>query len=72
MVSWNGATEQDYAPFAPVGNISFPDLRTKHGFQGSGPFVPQTGTPVAATDAATTQALVNDLRAKLIALGIIS
>lgn len=32
----------------------------------------QTGTPAAATDAATTQALVNDLRTKLIALGHIA
>jgi len=32
----------------------------------------QTGTPAAATDAATTQALVNDLRTKLLALGHIN
>lgn len=32
----------------------------------------QTGTPAAATDAATTQALVNDIRTKLIAHGLIS
>ena len=32
----------------------------------------QTGTPAAATDAATTMALVNDLRTKLIAHGLVS
>lgn len=31
-----------------------------------------TGTPAAATDVATTQALANDLRTKLLALGLIS
>jgi len=34
--------------------------------------VKQTGTPAAATDAATTMALVNDLRTKLLALGHIN
>ena len=33
---------------------------------------PLTGTPVAATDPATTMALVNNLRSKLITLGLIS
>jgi hypothetical protein len=72
MTSWNGATEEDYSKYAPVSNMTYPALRTRHGFQGNEPFVAQTGTPAAATDAATTQALVNDLRAKLLALGIIS
>jgi hypothetical protein len=72
MTSWNGATEEDYSKYAPVGNLSYEALRTKNGLQGTGPFVAQTATPAAATDAATTQALVNDLRTKLIALGIVS
>lgn len=41
-------------------------------FHGATPIAKQTGTPAAATDAATTMALANDLRAKLIALGLIS
>lgn len=44
----------------------------KLGFYGATPVVRPTGTPAAATDPATTMALVNDLRAKLIALGLIS
>lgn len=45
----------------------------KLAFFGKAPAVVQpSATPVAATDAATTQALVNDLRSKLIALGLIS
>jgi hypothetical protein len=44
----------------------------KLGFYGATPVVRATGTPAAATDPATTMALVNDLRAKLIALGLIS
>ena len=41
------------------------------GFYGTAPIAKQTGTPAAATDLTTTQALVNDLRAKLVALGLI-
>ncbi|WP_427006399.1 hypothetical protein [Pseudarthrobacter sp. H2] len=41
------------------------------GFFGSAAGVKPTANPAAATDAATTQALVNDLRAKLIGLGLI-
>lgn len=44
----------------------------KLAFWGATPIVRPTGTPAAATDAATTQALVNDIRTKLIALGLIS
>ena len=43
----------------------------KVGFYGATPVVRPTATPAAATDPATTMALVNDLRAKLIALGLI-
>lgn len=43
----------------------------KTGFYGVSPVARQTVT-AAATDAATTQALVNDLRAKLIAVGLIA
>ncbi|CAG2144403.1 hypothetical protein LMG31506_02998 [Cupriavidus yeoncheonensis] len=42
------------------------------GFYGATPIVRPTGTPAAATDAATTQSLVNSLRASLIALGLVS
>jgi len=44
----------------------------KMGFYGAVPIVRPTATPVAAVDPATTMALVNDVRAKLIALGLIS
>jgi hypothetical protein len=43
----------------------------KLAFFGATPVVRPTATPAAATDPATTMALVNDLRAKLIALGLI-
>jgi hypothetical protein len=42
------------------------------GFFGAVPVVRPTGTPAAATDPATTMALANDLRAKLISLGLIA
>jgi len=41
------------------------------GFYGTTPIAKQTGTPAAATDLATALALVNDLRAKLLAVGIV-
>lgn len=44
----------------------------KIGFFGATPVARPTGTPVAATDAATTQTLVNSLRASLVALGLIA
>jgi hypothetical protein len=84
MVEYNGATVRDYSLDSPLTSkaamdaaygtpkLNTADLRTTLKFQGSAPAVTQTGTPIAAIDAATTQALVNDLRAKLIALGIIS
>ena len=43
----------------------------KIGFYGATPVVRPTAPPAAAVDPATTMALVNDLRAKLIALGLI-
>jgi len=43
----------------------------KFAFWGAAPIVRPTATPAAAVDPATTMALVNDLRAKLIALGLI-
>jgi len=42
------------------------------GFYGTAGVAQQTGTPAAATDPATTMALVNNLRAKLLALGLIA
>ncbi|MDB5175393.1 MAG: Poly(Beta-D-mannuronate) epimerase 7 [Candidatus Saccharibacteria bacterium] len=44
----------------------------KIGFHGATPTIQQTGTPAAATDLATALTLVNDLRTKLIAKGLIS
>jgi hypothetical protein len=44
----------------------------KLAFYGATPVVQPAATPAAATDATTTQTLVNDLRAKLIALGLIA
>ncbi|MGI5245429.1 hypothetical protein [Dactylosporangium sp. CA-139066] len=44
----------------------------KLGFFGATPVVRPIGTPANASDLATAQALVNDLKAKLIALGLIS
>jgi hypothetical protein len=43
----------------------------KIGFFNAAPVVRPTATPAAATDPATTMALVNDLRTKLITLGLI-
>lgn len=45
---------------------------SKMGFYGATAVARPSGTPAAAIDAATTQALVNDLRAKLITLGLIT
>ena len=44
----------------------------KLGFFNATPVVQPTATPAAATDPATTMALANDLRAKLISLGLIA
>ena len=44
----------------------------KVGFYGATPVVRPTATPANATDLATAQTLVNDLKAKLIALGLIA
>ncbi|WP_156642496.1 hypothetical protein [Arthrobacter sp. B6] len=43
----------------------------KLAFYGTTPIARPSGTPNAATDAASTQALVNDLRSKLMTLGLI-
>jgi hypothetical protein len=37
MTSWNGATEEDYSKYAPIGNLSFSDLRTRV-YNTTGPF----------------------------------
>ncbi len=42
----------------------------KLGFHGTTPITRQSGTPAAATDLATAITLVNDLRTKLLALGL--
>jgi hypothetical protein len=54
------------------GNVLLGGSGGKIGFLGTAPIAKQTGTPVAATDLATALTLVNDLRAKLLALGIIA
>ena len=43
----------------------------KMGFWGATPVVKQTGTPAAATDLATALTLVNDLRTKLLTIGLV-
>ena len=43
----------------------------KLGFFNHAPVVQPASTPAAATDPATTMALVNDLRTKLLALGLV-
>lgn len=43
----------------------------KLGFWGATPVVKQTGTPAAATDLATALTLLNDLRTKLLTIGIV-
>jgi hypothetical protein len=59
-------------PVADTGNVSSIQQRAKKvGYFGATPVVRPSGTPSAATDATTTQALVNDLRAKLMSLGLI-
>jgi len=70
MPEYNGATVRDYSVDRMPQTL--PELRSSLKLQGTAPANTQTGTPVAAIDPATTMALVNDLRAKLIALGIIS
>jgi len=59
-----------------VGNATGTKIGTggsqKMAFYGATPIIRPTGTPAAATDAATTQALVNSLRSSLISLGLIS
>lgn len=44
----------------------------KMGFYGATPIVQPASTPAAASDPATTQALVNDIRTKLLALGLVA
>ena len=55
-------------PYDTVAGVAGP----RTAFFGVKPIVQPTATPVAATDPATTQALVNDLRTKLLALGLIA
>lgn len=64
---WDSCT----TPVADTTNVSaFASRAKKAGFYGVTPVVRAT-VAVAATDAATTQTLANDLRAKLIALGLV-
>jgi len=59
-----------FANIAGVG-VYFGHASGTLGFFGKAPVAKPAGTPAAATDAATTMALVNSLRASLIALGLI-
>ena len=73
-ITTHGSGATGYSRFRPTtsgGGIMLGDSVNKIGFHGTIPIGKQT-VQGAATDAATTQALVNDLRAKLIALGLIS
>ena len=63
------------------GDISLPSVNgtkigtaaaQKLGFYGATPTTQPTATPANATDLATALTLINDLKAKLIALGLIS
>ncbi len=62
-----GAAIQNFGAGFKVGG----DPAHKIAFYGGTPIVQPSGTPAAATDPATTQTLVNDLRTKLLALGLI-
>jgi len=55
-----------------TGSVMVAGSGGKIGFHGTAPIAKQTGTPAAATDLATALTLINDLRAKLLALGIIA
>jgi hypothetical protein len=44
----------------------------KLGFWGKTPVVQPSATPAAATDLATALTLINDLRTKLLAVGIVA
>jgi hypothetical protein len=77
VISWNPtiANLMDGYAFNTGATTGFKLASTaaqKLGFYGAAPVVRPTGTPAAATDPATTMALVNSLRASLIALGLIS
>lgn len=62
----------DLALGATTGTKIGTGTTNKLAFYGKTPVIQPSGTPAAATDAATTQALVNDLRTKLIALGLVA
>ena len=64
----SAAIRNDGTLEAQVGDIA----SGRVGFFGTTPIVRPAGTPAAATDAATTQTLVNDLRSKLLSLGLIA
>lgn len=69
---WQNATSADVRNDGTI-ESQVGDINTaKVGFFGTAPITRPSGTPAAATDAATTQTLVNDLRTKLLALGLIA
>lgn len=55
-----------------TGSLRFDGGSGRLGFYGATPVVKPTGTPPASTDLATAIALANDLRSKLVAIGLIS
>lgn len=64
--AWQVANGASYASFLRIGSGN------KLGFFGANPIVRPSGTPADATDLATAIALVNNLKAKLLALGLIA
>ena len=61
-----------YIKFGSVGGMVPSNPNIKMGLWGATPVTRPTGTPAAATDLATAITLLNDIRAKLIAIGAIS
>lgn len=66
----NGVTQVEVG--GTTGNRIGLTATHKVGFYGATPVARPASTPAAATDPATTMALVNDLRTKLITLGLIA
>ena len=63
----------NYALYTSAGDIRLMSSATdKIGFHGATPVAKQTGTPANATDLSTAITLVNDLKSKLVTLGLIA
>jgi hypothetical protein len=66
------ADGQNFSVGTSTGSIIAAGASQKLGFWGKTPVVQPSGTAAAATDLATALTLVNDLRAKLLSVGIIA